>query len=101
VHRVLEADLYAAVLLLQGLALWSGVGVAGFERMAARKREGRLLRRTLVTATAFSLGLGVWAGAHAHERARIWPYNSSLAVQQAVTAPHPGDPGRTVIWQTR
>jgi hypothetical protein len=102
VHRVLEADLFAAVLLLQSLPFWSAVGVAAFERMAARKREGRLLPRTIVAAaTAFSLGLGVWAGAHAQEHARNSPYNSPLAAQEAVTAPRPGDLGRAVICQTR
>ena len=37
VHRVLEADLFAIVLVLQSLPFWSAVGVAAFERIAARR----------------------------------------------------------------
>ena len=39
VHRVLQTDLFALVLLLQSLPFWSAVGVAAFERTAARRRQ--------------------------------------------------------------
>jgi cellulose synthase/poly-beta-1,6-N-acetylglucosamine synthase-like glycosyltransferase len=39
VHRVLEADLFAVVLLLQSLPFWSAVAVAAFERIAARSGD--------------------------------------------------------------
>jgi cellulose synthase/poly-beta-1,6-N-acetylglucosamine synthase-like glycosyltransferase/exo-beta-1,3-glucanase (GH17 family) len=99
VHRVLEADLFAAVLLLQSLPFWSAVGVAAFERIAARKRQRRMLPSTIVaTATAFSLALGVLVGAHAQEG--VTGSTSYPGAWEAAMAAHRSDPGRALTFET-
>ena len=81
VHRVLEADLFAVVLLLQSIPFWSAVGVAVFERIAARKRgqTRRSPKRIVAAASAFSFGLCVWVRAYAHDLRPSSPPKSSHA----------------------
>ena len=78
VHRVLEADLFAVVLLLQSVPFWSAVGVAAFERIPNRKRGQTRIspKRIVAAASAFSFGLCVWVGAHAHDLGHSSPPKS-------------------------